>query len=262
MIKSGKLEQLCISLYEAEPDWDRIIERFKDHPQFNPNNEFTLQQYGKYFSEIHLDLIVEKAKKEHPEWNICLTPIKEKDESDNYAFYSSIAGRVFTCSKETGLKKRKFQEYDKVISVDGLPVVFEIKLTKWFPKKVVKQKRKDGTIHYRQDRGIKNSLRSEVYNKRLKPVRELFKSDVSYVMIIPKDMYLENEPFLGPESVYNLPSLFGKPGVSIYNNFKNDNGIITPFYTDRADFREEVLQKLLLNKLKLKIGRSKAFYTP
>jgi hypothetical protein len=263
MEKSGKLEQICIELYKIRPHWDEIITRFKAHPHFDKANTFTLQEYGKYFSEIHLDLSIEKIQQRHLEYNISLRPFEDGKESRYYRFKYTAAGRVFAYKKETKKEKRKREkenkpiiqfEYDKIITVDGLPVVLEIKLVKWNLPKRVRSVDGYGTKRYREGRGVRNSLRHEVYNRRLGPVRSLFGSDVGYAMIIPEDMYLQNEPFPGPESIYNLKPLVGEFIESIYSNFKDNNGIVIPFYTDRAKFREDVVKRVLQKGLKFKIG--------
>lgn len=254
MEKTHNLEEICNLLYTMKPNWNKIIDRFRSYP--DSNRALTLQQYGKYFSEIHLDLCIEEIKEQHPEYNISLKSVKEekrkrrKEERykrrrdqvlEDITLAYDKAGRLEVHSK----RDRTTHEYDKLIRVGNLPVVFEIKLTKW--KQPIKQRRRGrgGKVKYVEGKGIQNSLRPEVYNERLRVIRRFFGCNVGYVMVIPYRMYLRRELLIGQP----IPQ-----EGTIYNNFKANNGIVVPFYKDRKDFREELLQKVKDYGFKLKEG--------
>lgn len=173
-----------------------------------------------------MDLILEEIAKSNPEFNINFDILKGKNETDFHEFYYK-ARRLFAKSKYSS----NINEYDKVILIGNLPVVLEIKLATW-DKSIPKKRYMSPSSH-----GTKHNLMFEVYNKKLEPIRNLFESDVGYVMIIPKNYY-----YGGIKSNAN----------SIYNKFIRDGGIILPFYTDRHSFREDVLRTVDQYQLKLK----------
>ena len=219
--KTENLEKLCEQLYELPPKWDEIISRFKSNPKFDPNRAFNLPRYAGYFSEIDLDVRLEELAKRHPDLNISLDLIR-KEETENYKF-DLTSGRLTVCSKSN--PDVTLCEYDKLLLMDDLPVVFEIKIRKW----------ESG----RKNKYFVNFFKPERYQKKLDPIHEFYNCDVGYVLILPKDMF---------EARLN-----SKHPDSLYNQFKKDNGLIVPFYTNRYEFKNDVLRKVIENKLKLRI---------
>ena len=188
--------------------------------------QFLEHEYAQHFSEIHLDLTLEEIAKSNPEFNINFDILKERNETDSHKFYYK-AGRLFAKSKTSP----NINEYDKVILIGNLPVVLEIKLAKWH--------RSANKYKGPSNIGTKYNLNPDFYNKKLEPIRNLFGSDVGYVMIISQDYYYKRT-----NSRVN----------SIYHNFVRDGGIVMPFYTDRQSFRRDVLRIVDQYQLKLKEG--------
>ena len=221
MRKTDKLELLCKRLVYAEPDWGKIIARFKSHPNFNPAKELFDRQYAQYFSEIHMDISLEQIAGTYPDLNMTFRPfLKGKTRARDFLFYYDLAGRVYA----QGIREPAKFEYDQVILIDGMPVVFEIKIKKW-----------NSSVN--EPGKLRNALLPEVYNKRLHPVRQFFDNDVGYVFIIPKDVYDGSIKF---------------EGDSLINNFIKNGGVLVPFYTDRHTFRRHVAQNVELNGLRSK----------
>ena len=136
MKKSHNLEEICNLLFRMKPNWEGIIDRFRSYP--DSKRALDVQQYAKYFSEIHLDLCIEKIKEQHPEYNISLKPVEEEKRRrrkkerqkkrrdpvlEDLTLTYDKAGRLKVYSK----KDSTSHEYDKLIRVGKLPVVFEIK---------------------------------------------------------------------------------------------------------------------------------------
>ena len=264
MQKNKELEFICqkVHFFRIEENsacvfnltWKEIIQRFKEHPYFNPNREFSPCQYTRYFSEICLDLMLERIEQAY-NIDIDLEP-KLAEETEKHKFFITPSKRVYAIEKKGILGGNEdFKkilggsgvygfEYDRIIRTGNLLVVGEIKLARWkdsIVKKVTNGKR---GMHHRYGRGIKNQLRYRFYERKLCPVRMLAGDDVGYFMIIPRDIYEK------AERDSNLDS--------VYNRFKQDNGIVLPFYATREEFRGKVLEIVLEAGLKLKEENSKS----
>lgn len=224
LIRNEKLDTICQELFlnynKYSPDWINIMEIFKETPEFKQRYSFIIDEYKRRFTEIDLDLRLEKIAEKYPEFNISLKPFEKEIETDNYKLYYNDAGRV--CAQLKTKKEKKF-EYYKLILIDMLPVVFNIKLTQWDLPPLHSSGRGKSI---RMGRGIKNNLRPEMYNRTLYPIREHFGQDIGYVMIIPRDIH-ENKKSYSTEG-------------SIYRKFKENNGIVVPFYTARKTFTKDV----------------------
>jgi len=230
--KSKKLEKICEEIFEHPPDWKKIKANFYDSDAFKRDKPLTETEYARYFSEIHLDLCLEKIYRKHRKWDINLNPIEEGMKSDGYEFNYTEDGRV----RAQLIEGTDNFEYDKIITIDELPVVFEIKLTDWnVGSNHSKGKR---TKRRSRGKGIENSLREDVYKRRLSPIYQRF-GKVGYVMVIPNDIYKDWVVKRPKDSEYLPP-------------FQENNGLIVPFYSERKKFREEVIQKVKEYGLKLK----------
>lgn len=220
MKKSEDLERIATALHALIPDWARILSRFCSHPDFNADNIFSEVEYAKFFSEIYLDLALENIAAQNAGLPVDFNPIPQGSESEKYRFYTSPAGRLFAHQKINPSRWRRLKyEYDKLLKIGDLPVVFEIKLSTW-------------------KQHVKDYFRSLEYDKRLKPIRQYFRQDVGFVFIVPNDLY------------------HGKEGRSregsVFEEFKRRNGLVVPFYTDRKSFREETLENVRKQGLNLK----------
>ena len=240
MIKTKTLEKLCEELHEYPPDWEEIIRRFKANPNFDPSNTFSVKQYAKYFSEIYLDLSLEELAGKFPEFGIILDPISSGSESNDHIFHYDAAGRLFALLKNS----HKFPyEYDRLAQVDGIPVVFDIKLGRWHGSRIVRRIY-NGKVPYKIGPGLINSFRPEVISRRLYPIKQFFNSDVGYVLVIPKDIYDNRTDPVNLQRADEQNSMFSR--------FIQNNGLVVPFYTDRHTFRAKVGQVVQDYGLKLK----------
>lgn len=238
MKKNPELEKICKELYQFPPDWDGIVDRFKSHADYDPGKPIHIQAYAKHFSEIHLDLSLEKITEKNPGIDIRFRPVEDGVDTKDFIFSYSRAGRLYANFKDENTDA--FHEYDQLLTVNGLPVVFEIKLTGWTKPKKMKKRTADGKQLKVTGSAVRNYLRPEEYNKRLRPVCQFFEcDDAGYVIVICREMHFNRETKVSENS--------------LYQEFKRNNGIIVPFYTDRKSFREEVVQKVIGYKLNLKL---------
>ncbi len=243
MSKTADLEKLSKYLFEyfqAPADWNKSMTAFVDHEDFDIYNEFTLSRWEQHFRHISLDLALMKVSEEHPELKISFqTYPKKGDRSDNYDFYCDKVGRLFVYSRAGWLpnpwvgKSFPCAKFEKIIRLNNKPVVFDIKLASWHHAGV---HRKKGRIRSLRAFSIDHLLRKEGYDEKLKPLREFWGGDnVGYVVIIPKDIYHE------------------KNGISpLFMEFIFRGGGIVPFYTDRAQFRQEVRDNIKKYGLRVK----------
>jgi hypothetical protein len=239
MLTSDAIQKVCWELQEYEPDWQGIRERFESHPNHVKPVEFLYYDYVKYFSEIFLDLSLEDIA-EYPDRNISFLPLTTKAEgehilredaleawsnldlpetrinelstkveTENYRYQYDYNGRLFATKLEIkpGFKEPRCFKYDKMALIDDLPVDFEIKIAK--------------PSH------INPYLRKDNYERRLKPLRELFGTDVARAMIVPK-------------TAHRTYSRIQKDHPD--KEFERDGGILIPFYTDNHIFREHTIR--------------------
>ena len=244
MKKTENLERLSEEMHEYPPNYPKIIERFKSYASFDINNAFYLDRYSNYFSEIYLDICLEDIRKNLKLDILFDIPLSGR-VSENYRFQYGSDDRynlknnlyAYPLNPPNPNDRNRNNEYDKLIILDNLPVVLEIKIGRWRQSgrhKKVKNKSRSGGSWLRK--GIKQYLMQEFYDRKLDPIKEFFKSDVGYVMIIPKNYYYKQ---------INSNS-------SLVNQFHNNNGIVVPFFTDRHSFRKEVEEIVIKNGLKLK----------
>jgi len=240
MIKTETLEKLCLELSEYPPNWEEIIARFKAHPNFDPERELDLGGYTGILSEIHMDLSLEKIAVAHPDLGVKFDhDLRDGSKSENYIFNYSLAGRLFANStrrRKSDGKPFAPKEYDKVLLVGEMPVVFEIKIRRWQGNSKKYLNYKDELVPKR-DMGIQGSFTPKRVRYLLYPIQKFFKSDVGYVLVIPRDLY------------YNR---LNAEENSVYRQFQENNGLVVPFYTDRHTFRRELTQVVQDHGLKVK----------
>ncbi len=234
MITSPSIDKLC-SLFQGEtPAWNKIKQRYEQLPPSISKAPRFLQQYAQDFSEISLDLTLEKIAETTMKDDIKLfkryakSDFRKKDR-----LFRSYSNRIILSSKEHGL-----WEYDQLIKMNDIPVVLEIKLRKWDQGKTRKRRKEDGTYKREKDTSVRNNLRAELYQRKLRPIEEFFGSEVGYIIILSKDQY---------ETV-------SKPSEdSVITRFLEQNGKIVPFYTDRITFRDQVYRQIQEWNYELKV---------
>jgi hypothetical protein len=215
-IKS-ELEKLCFEISGYPMDWEETDQRVFNN--YDTNNTFNLTQLIQAFTELHLDVVIDKIKNRFPELHIITKPISEGAETEDLFFSYDTGGRIKA--------KKKYHnvgfEYDDVILVDKLPVVLEMKSGAW--------------NHENNQGTIEQALSPTYYNFHLYPIRKLFNSDVGYVVLVPLDVYKNNH---------------SKSKVKTVKRFEKDNGILVPLWTDRYNIRSQIYEHLTKLDLTLK----------
>lgn len=208
MIKVPKLAELCGRIWRAEPRWDSIRQRYQ---RIYGPRDFVCQ-YAKELSEMHLDICLEDLA---PEFGIVFRP--ELKQLDDLRFSYSASGRLVTSHKKNACRDKKQFEYDSVVTINGIPVDFEITLASF-----------NGHSKKGARKSPVTAIRSEIYCPRHDPLRRSFGSDVGYVLVVASEVY----------------ERLCANGNGDYHLFLRENGHVVPFYCSRAEFRQEVMQKL------------------
>lgn len=222
MISSLSLDKICAELAQRKPDWEQVKLHFEQVHSLSSLRPLSLLEYAQEFSELLLDISLENIAQHTPE--LSFLPERENCSSLQASLKYNNRGRaIISCNGH------QFQEYDQIVFVNHVPVVFEVKLRRWDSGKHWRRKQPTGGSKVEVDYCMKNNLRPEVYTRKLVPARDFFKCDVGYVLIVSKDQY--------QQSTRTTPH-------SIIDEFLHNNGKIVPFYTDRFTFREHVREKV------------------
>jgi hypothetical protein len=239
MLKIKTLDDLCVALtkdYENPPtvsEWQFNIQIFRE---IYPNTKIglNLAMYTCFFSEIDLTRRISKLSQE---FNVNMNPLQEETKingGEHILRYNSPLGRVSV----EGSDGKEITDYDQFVLIGNNPVVFEIKLRAWHGR---------GKINplCGSSGGLIHAFRPEIFNPKLEPIKKLMNSDVGYVIIIPRDIFIsrERKPRCGSEEALK----------SYYRNFKEIGGKVVPFYVDKDRFREEVFSVVKEYHLKLDI---------
>jgi len=232
MKKSEKLEFLCVKLAGFPLDWDEIVRRFRAHPRFDPEQQFDFQNYRKYFSELQLDAALESVATSCPGLNMQFDPPVSSSKSGTYCYSYSQGRRLFVCYPNR--YDLQIAEYDRVAIVDSLPVIFEVRLTRWYHSPATYTKKRGGR-KFPHRKAIKYCLEPDRYNRILAPARSFFGRDVGYVMIIGDKEYRTSQ------------------NSECARAFRENNGILVPFGLTREEFREQAFKVIEENRLPLRL---------
>ena len=188
------------------------------------------------FRQIHLDLSLQDIAQAEPNLKINVRPrLEYGNRSRGYRFRVNSSGSISAFSAYYR-GTYPLHTYNKLISVDGEPVVLDIKLTKWKLAKP-KVRERDGVTS--KTVGLNWFLKKEMYGERLEPIRDYFNHDIGYVVVVPSDEFNKCT------------------NTDVFRDFYDDGGLVVPFYADRAGFKHEVARKVKDFRLKLKCDEIK-----
>jgi len=228
MQKTPELEELCKQMQTFPMWWPEGMNRLKNDPRFKPQKVHSYEHLQGALGEIWLDMFLEEMAYLYPGFNIQPDPIQDQASivyatGNRITFEYLISGKLGVFSSihplwkfehgERGkvLKILPNEEYDRIILLNDLPVVFEMK-----------------TGENRKHKEISMALTHRIYFNKLAPVRQYFRKDAGYVVVIPKDLF---------NHYMNRPP---EPCAS----FQSDGGIVAPFSYEREQFQAEVLRHL------------------
>ena len=200
MLKSNELlENICNRLANLTPNWKGTMEKMKEERPNMCSKDIFLSERSSHISEVYLQVSLAKICKRMK--RVDLHPIPDGASTVNYNFQYRN-GRLVVDNKDG----KSHTDYDGLIKVDDLPVIFEVKISHLFSSR----------------RGTNRVLRLDRINHVALPVQEFFKTeDFGYVAVISKenvrDSLLERE-------------------------FKENGGILIPFFWSSDAFRDKIKQ--------------------
>ncbi len=207
MLKSNELlEDICDRLAGLTPNWSGTIRKLKEQRPDMCSKKIYMPEIRSHISEVYLQVSLNKICRD---WKrVDLHPVVDGDSSANYGFRVSN-GRLVVFKKGGD----PYTDYDALIRVDGLPVIFEVKLSRLVGSK----------------KGTDAALQPDRISYVSAPVREFFGTeDFGYVAIITREN-LKDSP--------------------LQQEFKKNGGILVPFFWSYETFRAKV--KLYSKKYKL-----------
>lgn len=205
LTKNAVLEEVAGRL-TSEPDFQRALQIFRTNPIFAGKNGNALGHFGEACLEAYLEKIaLDNTGK------IVFKPIPTKAEAGQYSFYRQNVG--YNVSLFENGRTRSYCNFDEILLIDGLPVVFEVKLSR----------------RNRHNPGEKRKLTGGCLNYCMRQER---------IDVIQ-----------GPISAYFQTNDFGYVLVTYPKRIQNDSirqqdfiehgGLLVPFYADASRFRSD-----------------------
>lgn len=198
MLKSNELlESICNRLANLTPNWKGTMEKMKEQRPNMCSKDIYLSERSSHVSEVYLQVSLAKICKRMK--RVDLHPIPDGASTLSYDFHVRN-GRLVVDNKDG----KSYTDYDGLIKVDDLPVIFEVKLSHLFSSR----------------RGTNRVCRLDRINHIAAPVQEFFGTeDFGYVAVITK------------ENVSNNP---------VQDDFRKNGGILIPFFWSNDNFRVKV----------------------
>ena len=215
MKKTATLEKICELISNEELDYSKIIKELTNRELVDTNKEMHLEFYQQQISEMHLSLVLQDLSLYYGFFTKPLDGICSKD----FQIETDSLGRVLIYKD-----RKQLVEYDNLILLKKLPVVFEIKTGKPMA----------GFF----DKNNRNPMKVENILKKLDPISNLYSRDVGYVIFLPKDVH---KSMASHSSAYNFVGI---------------NGLVYSMPFTRSDFKEEITYNLEKNNLKIKKKKS------
>ena len=164
-----------------------------------PNHKKAAQVPGA-LAEAHVDRVVTKFALENPGAKLDVIP--KNSTTENYRFVRGSNGNLKAIEKNSrGEIPRDIAEYDKIVVINGLPVVIEVKAS-------------NSNVHTGTPQDT-NRL-----NKRMAPLKEFFGTDTfGYVIVSPqqKNMIRLRQPFRENTRGILLPKFpFSREDLKMY----------------------------------------------
>src|SRR3989338_2140603 len=208
LARNGLVEDIVTEISDSVPDWIGISERLR-----NSNLEPPLERgvFGGLVGELSFRICLETIAKKY-QGRIVLDPIGGGSSSENYSF-NFKDGKLVVHHKGNG---HRVTEVDELILADNLPVLCEVKTGSY---KNGAGKKKDES-----SKGTINALRLERINYVTEPLREYFRRECGYIVILPKDQ-------VNPMSI-------------IQKEFIERNGFMATLNFSRREYKYVILSNL------------------
>ncbi len=208
LVQPALLRDIVEELSQAPPIDESVMEDFLQSRRILKNN-LNRNIVSSMLSEMWLrkrlqEICIDNCR-------VDLNPIEEKAITRRYLFIKVYDNIVVYLRRQ----KRTYSDFDHVIVVENVPVLFEIKLAQY----------QTGGRKFFHSHVVPCMHPSRV-NQVLAPVKEYFRTkECAYVLVISPDQINEASP--------------------IQNDFKARGGLLVPFYTTKDDFRKRDVPKIV-----------------
>jgi len=203
------MENLIKEIYKMisseKADFKEISKRINDNSENNPK---TKNELLNQYSEIHLDILLEKLKKKES---------LEINLNQDKILSFSYEGKTFKKTKENRIYVQDslmtiIAEYDNLATFQNTPIIFEVKMGSY------------GSIY--------RSLEKKKLRKKIKPIQKAFSKQPILIYAVPKEVF---------EKYHNS----NEKGIL---NLKEYNGLMIPFHYSKNEFSKELISFIGQNK--------------
>jgi hypothetical protein len=207
LVKPDLLVRITDQLAGKPLDWDKLVPKFKESEIYR-KGKYSGGDLPSLFSELGLRQNLEEICAENS--SVKFDAIKDGNAGEYYFITKDWRTHVLKAGESYG-------EIDQLAVIEGVPVLFEVKL---ISSRYTKGRRRKSS---KSGNGINFHLRDENVSHAIAPVKKYFGTDdVGYVFIF-------------------YPALVSM-GSTVQRRFAKQNGVILPFYADRLKYMLEVLR--------------------
>lgn len=238
LTKNPLLEELCARFAQEQFDWQKVIEWFKA-TELYPIGGYHENTLANELARVHLyQFLIRSISNDRAHLQ---REFIQNSFSPHYEFYRKHG--VLTIH-ERGRQDEEYGTLDEVVRVDGLPVLWTLKLS-------TSARRSSG----------KTKLGRQLENERILPPRErpfglgynqILREENGKQIIAPILDYYSQEKKEGKESISSgnpvgscgyavvlYPDVIS-PKSTIQQQFREQNGIIVPWTMPSKEYREKV----------------------
>jgi hypothetical protein len=216
LAKNSLLEAIA-NTFSEKPDLDlfvhkfnRLPARFRTSKRWYDNPHTLLGVLAEYHVNQRISRFAARIKN--------VTYLNRKAQTRTYRFIVNYTGAITVLSRSRGQTPPQYKtigDYDALFVADGLPTIVESKL-KGAPSKGCQRV---------------NSIINKDRNKLFHPLKEYFGKSPA--------LYAGKFGFIIVTYPANL-----NPKAPVHHKFREDNGLLVPFYADRDKFYDDVLRIL------------------
>lgn len=192
-----KLRMLADKFSGTPVNWEHIAQLYSEYVLFGREGRAHQKGLIGTTGELHVRSFLEDEQANDPQ--IEITPIPFGTKRSMFTFKEGRLGSYTVLHIGT---RNQFAEYDQLICIDGLPVVWEVKIS---PR-----------------REAREAYSTKKINKMLLPIHEYFRKEAyGYVVVTPKDQVSSDAD-------------------SWEARLTSYGGLTIPMYADLLEFQQEV----------------------
>lgn len=242
LAKTPALLRITEKLAGKRPDWERLATNIRASLQYR--QDMGTDNLSALASEVHIRDSLEDICEDMPRPKVIFDPILPTESRDGFSFVYE-RGRLIVYIDN---RQRVYSELDEILLVGNVPVLFEVKLSRYRggggQKRTAHNWKK---VVLRATNQVAGGVTSQKRTIVIRSTRSPSSSGVRVAMEHERVRYL-----LLPLIDYFGTSRCGyvlvtdpahiRPDDPLQADFARMGGILVPFYTGRKAFREEVAQ--------------------